>query len=181
MHHFVTEMCTCVHISVKKWCIVGHLSGIVGLWGLWDGSIDIKWHKPWNYPGIHIQINELFDPGGVYLKLMHIIIESIKISKHIRRKYWWKRVTSKRRHFGLFWCTDVEYQLYELHWNGNVFILMKFSSLAALEVVKMTTSSAASDQNFVKMTTFSFQWIPNLWNRPLPSAGPIGFAFHSSQ
>ena len=32
-----------------------------------------------------------------------------------------------------------------LHWNGNVFILMKFSSLAALEVVKMTTSSAASD------------------------------------
>ena len=32
-----------------------------------------------------------------------------------------------------------------VHWNGNVFILMKFSSLAALEVVKMTTSSAASD------------------------------------
>ena len=45
------------------------------------------------------------------------------------------------------------------HWNGNVFILMKFSSLAALKVVKMTTSSAASDENFVKMTTFSFQWI----------------------
>ena len=35
---------------------------------------------------------------------------------------------------------------------------MKFSSLAALEVVKMTTSSAASDENFVKMTSFSFQW-----------------------
>ena len=35
--------------------------------------------------------------------------------------------------------------LTKLHWNGNVFILMKFSSLAALEVVKMTTSSAASD------------------------------------
>ena len=46
-----------------------------------------------------------------------------------------------------------------LHWNGNVFILMKFSSLAALKVVKMTTSSAASDEHFVKMTTFSFQWI----------------------
>ena len=26
MHHFVTEMCTCVHISVTKWCIVGYLS-----------------------------------------------------------------------------------------------------------------------------------------------------------
>ena len=45
------------------------------------------------------------------------------------------------------------------YWNGNVFILMKFSSLAALKVVKMTTSSAASDENFVKMTTFSFQCI----------------------
>ena len=27
MHHFVTEMCTRVHISVTKWCIVGYLSG----------------------------------------------------------------------------------------------------------------------------------------------------------
>ena len=34
--------------------------------------------------------------------------------------------------------------------NGIVFILMKFSSLAALEVVKMTISSAASDENFFK-------------------------------
>ena len=44
-----------------------------------------------------------------------------------------------------------------LHWNTNVFILMRFSSLAALEVVKMTTSSAAIDENLIKMTTFSFQ------------------------
>ena len=43
------------------------------------------------------------------------------------------------------------------HWNGNVFILMKFSSLAAPKVVKMTTFSAASDENFVKMMTFPFQ------------------------
>ena len=35
--------------------------------------------------------------------------------------------------------------------------MIKISSLAALKVVKMTTSSAASDENFVKMTTFSFQ------------------------
>ena len=43
--------------------------------------------------------------------------------------------------------TLIESDLFQrqLHWNGNVFILMKFSSLAALEVVKMTTSSAASD------------------------------------
>ena len=46
-----------------------------------------------------------------------------------------------------------------LHWNGNVFILMKISSLAAPKVVKMTTSRAASDENLVKMTTFSFQCV----------------------
>ena len=37
MHHFVTEMCACLYISVTKWCIVGHLSSV--LWDLGDGSI----------------------------------------------------------------------------------------------------------------------------------------------
>ena len=45
-----------------------------------------------------------------------------------------------------------------IRWNKNV-ILMKFSSLAALEVVKMTTSSAASNENFIKMMTFPSQCI----------------------
>ena len=36
---------------------------------------------------------------------------------------------------------------------------MKFSSLAALKVVILTTFSAASDEDFVKMTTFLFQCI----------------------
>ena len=47
------------------------------------------------------------------------------------------------------------------HWNGKVVILMKFSSLAA---VKMTTSSAASDENFIDMTTFPFQWPASLYH-----------------
>ena len=34
---------------------------------------------------------------------------------------------------------------------------MKFSSLAALEVVILTTSSAASDDNFIEMKTCPFQ------------------------
>ena len=45
------------------------------------------------------------------------------------------------------------------HWNRHVFIFMKFSSLAALEVVILTTSGAASDGDFIKMTTFPFQWM----------------------
>ena len=49
-------------------------------------------------------------------------------------------------------------------WNEIVVILMKFASLSALEVVKMTTPSAVSDENVVKMTTFSFceMWTVNL-------------------
>ena len=37
VHHFVTEMCTCVHISASKSCIVVNLSN--ALWYLWDGPI----------------------------------------------------------------------------------------------------------------------------------------------
>ena len=44
------------------------------------------------------------------------------------------------------------------HWNGNVVILMAFSSLVALKVVSLTTFSATSDENFIKMMTFLFQW-----------------------
>ena len=48
--------------------------------------------------------------------------------------------------------------------GGDGFILRKFSSLAALEAVKMTipNPSAASYENLVKMTTFSCQWLIKL-------------------
>ena len=36
---------------------------------------------------------------------------------------------------------------------------MKFSSLAALEVVVLTTSSGVINENFIKMITFLFQCI----------------------
>ena len=42
-----------------------------------------------------------------------------------------------------------------VHWRQFV-ILTKFSSLAALEVVILTTSSAASDENVIKMINFRF-------------------------
>ena len=38
MNDFVTEMCTCVHISATKSSLVGYLSN--ALCNLWDGSID---------------------------------------------------------------------------------------------------------------------------------------------
>ena len=42
-------------------------------------------------------------------------------------------------------------------WNGYV-IFTKFPSLAAQEVINFITSSAAWDENFIKMTAFPFQW-----------------------
>ena len=44
--------------------------------------------------------------------------------------------------------------LYNSHWNGNALILMKLSSLATVQVVKMTIFSAFSDEIFIKITTF---------------------------
>ena len=49
------------------------------------------------------------------------------------------------------------------HQSENV-ILTTFSSLAALELLTMTTSSAISDENFIKMKTFPFQWM-SPWHR----------------
>ena len=43
MHPFVTEMCTSVHISVKKWCFVGYGTG--ALWDLCNWSIVQSVHK----------------------------------------------------------------------------------------------------------------------------------------
>ena len=40
MHHFVTEMCTSVHISVTKWCIVGYGTG--ALWYFDNRSNDLS-------------------------------------------------------------------------------------------------------------------------------------------
>ena len=46
---------------------------------------------------------------------------------------------------------------YDLHWHMIIVILIIFSSLTQLEVVKLTTSSVASDWNYMEMTTFIFQ------------------------
>ena len=61
VHHFVTEMWTCVHISVTKWCIVGYLSS--ALWDLWDGCIAAVaagmayYNKTWHKAGRLISID----------------------------------------------------------------------------------------------------------------------------
>ena len=45
---------------------------------------------------------------------------------------------------------------FDIHWDWNV-ILTKFSPLAAMKGIILTTSNAASDENFAKMKTLKFQ------------------------
>ena len=66
------------------------------------------------------------------------------------------RRSADRLRFIMRITLPVRWLLY--HWNENVVILTKFQSLAALEVVILTTSSAANDENLIKMKTFPFQW-----------------------
>ena len=66
------------------------------------------------------------------------------------------------------------YDYLSIDWNENVVILTKFSSLAALEVVILTTFSAASDEIFIKMKTFPFQcsFDVYIWYICIPASAP---------
>ena len=80
-------------------------------------------------------------------------------SHPVGNETWVFKVEFPGRHLCLAWIP--RYCVVFPQWNGNV-ILMKFSSLGAQEVVKMTTSRAASDENFIKMTTFQIDLIENM-------------------
>ena len=66
-------------------------------------------------------------------------------------------------HCCIVWQVTLDHDILRLHWTEAIYNKMQmltfwwFSSLAALEVVRMTTSSAANDENFIKMMTFPFQ------------------------
>ena len=62
-----------------------------------------------------------------------------------------------KEHRGYLLSPIIWFLFHQIRWNENVVILTKFSSLAALEVVILTTYSAASDENFMKMKTFPLQ------------------------
>ena len=94
-----------------------------------------------------------------------VLVESLRTGDAYMR--WWnvsqlnKRIASPlfQVAFFIWWIINESLSQNIQHWNENVVILTKFSSLAALEVVILTTSNAANDENFIKMTTFLFQWI----------------------
>ena len=71
MHHFVTEMCTHVHISVTKWCIVGYLHHT--LWDLCNRSTGFVCHKRhWNPR----QLPRICQPRGALLLTLWSLLMS---------------------------------------------------------------------------------------------------------
>ena len=92
---------------------------------------------------------------AMVLIYMYTIYSDLKENKHrsfIQSQYrscWWPRDTWSQ---SIISSHDIDLHV---HWNWYV-ILTKFSTLAALEVTILTTSGAASDENFFKMT-FSFR------------------------
>ena len=85
MYHFVTEMCTGVHISVTKWCIVRYLSD--ALWDLWYGSTKDMYSITLTF---YTQIP--IAPTFIYLQCGPIVTQSFfpKCSYEIQldRKHW---------------------------------------------------------------------------------------------
>ena len=66
MHQFLTEMCTNVHISITKWCILGYfvwcIKGFVGWQVEWIYCLVMCWL---NYELIKILISRLFIFNGI--------------------------------------------------------------------------------------------------------------------
>ena len=59
--------------------------------------------------------------------------------------------------FAIWGCDTTRGSSPLIHWNGNVAIWTKLSSLAAPEIIILTTSTAANHEDVVEIKTFSFQ------------------------
>ena len=86
IHHFITEMCTCVHISVAKWCIVTYSTD--ALCDFWDGSIgrnsdsenDLRRVLP------HAPTNEI-----LYPQVSHSpSVNEVFCHQHLRQEWLWE-------------------------------------------------------------------------------------------
>ena len=69
-----------------------------------------------------------------------LLVHNASYYMNDRDKCMWRHMCMTRQCVG--------YSEWRIHWNENVDILTKFSSPTALEVVILTTSNAASDENF---------------------------------
>ena len=63
MHHFVTEMCTFVHFSATKWCIVGIF---LVHYGISEVGLLLRWHRSNRCPNVsEVNPNHMGEIGEV--------------------------------------------------------------------------------------------------------------------
>ena len=85
---------------------------------------------------------------------LRLICLNNRLSKRSGRRWFETPAHSLWRHcYGQSWPYDNS--RFSVRLNGNAAMLTKFLSLAAPELVTMTTSNTASVENFINMTTFS--------------------------
>ena len=87
---------------------------------------------------------------------------NIKMLTYKDKKFYYEDKMAMRVFYFQYGISNACKTWHLYHWNWNV-ILRKFSSPDALEVVILTTFSATSGENVIKMMTFPFQWY---WNGP---------------
>ena len=118
---------------------------------------------PWNLPGYSVDFKASSRDFSSYTSLLPESFQIRWVRQYLINVilYGIKLCVGPVNIFIIFDTAYVIYimisRLHALHRNQKFVILMKLSSLAAIEVVKMTTSRAVIDEYFATMITFSFQ------------------------
>ena len=105
-HHFVTEMCTPVHISVTIWWIMGYLSN--ALWDLWDEyykshASDKSYRNFVSFLAATKHLYEWFSPSvclSVCLSARHTFFTMFPLSYHheiFRSYHQWQKWCPRKR------------------------------------------------------------------------------------
>ena len=117
-----------------------------------EESIRVEWHKAvWPPHTLSVsQVDSIWDVGhmakcGTRFKMKTIFPVLWIIIIKIKQSY---------NSLDIIMGITITVICISARWNGYVVILLKFSSVAVLEVVKVTTSIGTGDENFIKITTF---------------------------
>ena len=145
MHHFVTEMCTNVHISVTKWCIVGYGTGT--LWDLGNSSMIRSSTGKWSSTG-KCSDNVFLIVYGSHLQWNYESASEGNLTWSITllRETWMVPFSKRKIHFCILFMTKLFLSIYELHdfysaWkkyieNTNFTIHVSVTAAWASEVIK---------------------------------------------
>ena len=148
MHHFVTEMCTCVHISVTKWRTVGYLPAS---WEFWGGSIDRTVSQDMG----SIMKNAIWRP------LMRLPVTQ-DMGSIMKNAIWWPLMRLLPWYLVLC-CTD-----YISKWRQN-----ELDVVSNVSIVGSTVGSGADQRIHQSSVSLAFVRGIHRWPVNSPHKGPV--------